>query len=180
MKVTCYISLHWKTKLERNQVKPFLKFITRPVRIEWKIYWGSKMKNKEEVKDKVCMHWNSGFCKESQCNYVHTDEDCYIHLQVWTWRYSKCRDRHEQTGTYRLRQGQTRTYRVRQGQTRIDKDRQGQAWTDRDNHEQIGTSRDKKGMSLFVPVYLCLSLPCPCLSLLDPALSLAFTGIIGK
>ena len=35
----------------------------------------SKVKKKEEVKNKVCMHWNSGFCKQSQCNYVHTDED---------------------------------------------------------------------------------------------------------
>ena len=39
------------------------------------------MKSKEEVKNKVCMHWNSAFCKESQRNYVHTDEDCCIHLQ---------------------------------------------------------------------------------------------------
>ena len=35
----------------------------------------------EEVKNMVCMHWNSAFSKESQCNYVHNYEDCYIHLQ---------------------------------------------------------------------------------------------------
>ena len=60
------------------------------------------MKSKEEVKNKVCTHWNSGFCKESQCNYDLTDEDCYIHLQ----------SRHEgiaNVETYMDRQGKTRT-----------------------------------------------------------------------
>ena len=38
------------------------------------------MKSKEEIKNKVCMYWNSGVSKEL-CNYVHTDQDKYIHLQ---------------------------------------------------------------------------------------------------
>ena len=58
---------------------------------------GKQMKSKEEVKNKVCMDWISTFCKESQCNYVHTDEDI--------WRYSKCRDLQGQTRTDRDIQG---------------------------------------------------------------------------
>ena len=48
----------------------------------------SKVKKKEEVKNMVCMHWKSGFWKQSQCNYVYTDEDCHIHLQGEKCRYS--------------------------------------------------------------------------------------------
>ena len=125
------------------------------------------MKSKEEVKNKVCMHWNSGFCKQSQCYHVHTDEDCDNRLQGEKCRYSKCRDV--------------------QGQTRTDRDRQGQAGTDREKQGQAGTGRECPCLSLFVPVCPCLSLPClclsllcPCLSLLVPVLSLALTGIIGK
>ena len=47
----------------------------------------SKVK-KKEVKNKVNMHWNSGFCKHTQCNYVHTDEDCNIHLQREKCKFS--------------------------------------------------------------------------------------------
>ena len=61
MKVTCYIHLHWrKEKLERNQVEPFVKFITNIELfglIERVIEEArSKVKKKEEVKNKVCMH----------------------------------------------------------------------------------------------------------------------------
>ena len=74
------------------------------------------MMSQEEVKNKVCMHWSSGFCKESQCNYVHTYEDFYILI---------FRGRHDGIGN-------VGTYRDRQGQKGTDKDKQGQAWTDRD------------------------------------------------
>ena len=88
----------------------------------------SKVKTTEEVKRKVCMHWNSGFCKQSQCYHVHTDDDCDNCLQKEKCRYSKCRDI----------QGQTRTHRDRQGETRTGRDRQGQT-------EQTGTDRDGHG-----------------------------------
>ena len=65
------------------------------------------MKSKDEIKNKVCVHRNSGSCKKSQCNYVHTDEDFSIHLQEKTWRYSKCRDIQGQTGTDRHRKSKT-------------------------------------------------------------------------
>ena len=120
------------------------------------------MKSKAEVTNKVSVHWKSGFCKESQCNYAHTDEDCFIPLQGLTRRYSKCRDI----------QGQTGTDKVRQGQTGTDRDRQGQAGTSMGRQRQTETSRDGNGMSLLVPACPCLSLSCPCLSLLCPSLSL--------
>ena len=136
------------------------------------------------------MHWNSAFGKESQCNYVHTDEDCYIHLQWKAWRYSKCRDIQGHTGTEKDRQGhtgtekgQTGTYRDRKGQTGTYRDRQGQGGTSKQGQGQEGTIRDRKGMSLLVPTLSLLvpALPaCPCLSLLVPGLSLASTNIIGK
>ena len=72
------------------------------------------MKSKEEFKNKGCMHWNCGSCKDSQWNHVYTDEDCYIHLKV----------QHMQRHTW--------TDRNRQGQTGPDKDKQGQVWTDMD------------------------------------------------
>ena len=31
------------------------------------------------------MHWISGFYKQSRLNYVHTDEDCDIHLGLSIW-----------------------------------------------------------------------------------------------
>ena len=68
------------------------------------------MKSKKEVKNKVGLHLNSGFCKESQCKYVHSDEDCYIHLQG-------------QTGRDKDRRGQTRTSRDKHGQTGTDRDK---------------------------------------------------------
>ena len=118
-----------KTKLERNQYEPIVKYITR---IE---LFGlnerlieearSKVKTTEEVKQKDCMHWNSGFCKQSQCYYVYTDEDCNNHLEGQKCRYRKCRDTQGQTGT--------------------DKDRQGHTWTDKDTQGQTGTDRDRQG-----------------------------------
>ena len=86
-----------------------------------------------------------------------------------------CRGRHEDIAkveTYRDRQGQARTDSDRQGYTGTDRDRQEKAGPIMDKQGQVGTSRDKKGISLFVPVYNCLSLPCPGLSLLCPCLSL--------
>ena len=61
------------------------------------------------------MHLNSDFCKDSQCNYVLTDEDCYIHMQ----------GKHEgraNVWTYMDRQGKTSKDRDIQGQTRTDRD----------------------------------------------------------
>ena len=159
----------------------------------------SKVKRKEEVRNMVCMHWNSGFCKQHQCNYVHTDEDCDIHLQGEKCRYNKCKDRQGQTGTdkdkkeqrvtdkdrqgqtgtdrdiqgqagtNRDRQGQTRTYRNSQGQTGTDRDRQGQTGTERDRQGQTGTSRDNQGQKRDC---LCWSLFVPVFPCLVPALSL--------
>ena len=113
------------------------------------------MKSKEEVKNRVCMHWNTAFRKGSQCNYGYTEEYCYIYLQGGTWRYCN-------TGTDR-------------DQKQTDRDIQGQTRTSRDKHWQTGTSRDKKGqkgnvpacpcLSLLVPVCPCLVPACPCLSL---------------
>ena len=62
-----------KAKLERNQVDPFVIFITRIelFRLSERVIEEARLKVKK----------NSGFWKESQCNYVHTDEDCYVHLQ---------------------------------------------------------------------------------------------------
>ena len=45
------------------------------------------MTSKAEVNNKVGIYWKSGFCKESHCNYVHTDtytDTDYIHLQGQT------------------------------------------------------------------------------------------------
>ena len=83
------------------------------------------------------MHWNSGFCKKSQCNHIHTNKDCYIHLKGWpmqrhTGTTGTNKDRQGQTGTDRDRQGQAGTSMGRQGQTGTDRDRPGKAWTDRD------------------------------------------------
>ena len=55
------------------------------------------MKSKEEVKNKVC--------KERQCYYVHTDEDCYIHLQGQTRTSRDSMDRQGQVGASKDRQG---------------------------------------------------------------------------
>ena len=99
---------------------------------------------------------NSGFGRESQCNYVHTDEG----------------GRHDgitNVETYRDRQGQTRTDRDIQGHTGTDKDKQGQAWTDRDKKGQAGTDRECPCLSLFVPA----------LSLLVPACPWAVLGYFG-
>ena len=71
----------------------------------------------KKVKNKVRMHWNSDFCKQSQCNYVHIDEDYNTNLQGKKFRYRNLdiyradSDRKGQTGTYRDRQGQTRKFR---------------------------------------------------------------------
>ena len=73
------------------------------------------------------MHWKSGFYKQIQCNYVHSDEDCDIHLQGKKCMYSKCRDM----------QGQNRAHIDRQGETRTGRDRQGQTWTDSRVHHGI-------------------------------------------
>ena len=50
-------------------------------RLNERVIKEERQKVKKRVKNRVFMHWNSAFCKESQCNYVNTDENCYIHLQ---------------------------------------------------------------------------------------------------
>ena len=61
------------------------------------------------------MHMTNGFYKQSQSNYIHTDEDCEIHLHGEKCGYSKCRDIQGQTGTDMDIQGHTGTDRERQG-----------------------------------------------------------------
>ena len=122
----------------------------------------SKEKKTELGKNQVFMHWNSGFCEQSQCYYVHTDEDCENYLLGEKCRVSKCTDIQGQTGTNRDKQGQRGTEMDRQGQAWTDRARKGQTWTDRDRKGQAGTSREIKGLSLFVPACPCLSLPCHC------------------
>ena len=78
------------------------------------------------------MHWNGDFCKQSQCNYVHTDEDYNTNLQGKKFRYRK----------YKYIQGQTVTEWDKQGYTGTDKDRQGNEGIDSDRQGQAGTSRD--------------------------------------
>ena len=111
------------------------------------------MKSEEEVKNKVCMHWYSGFFKKSQFNYAHIDEACLIPL----------RGIHEGIANVETNRD-TGADRDIQRQTGTDRDRQGQTRTSRDKHGQTGTSRDKhvrKRMSLFVPVCPCLFPVCP-------------------
>ena len=71
-------------------------------------------------------------------------------------------------------------------------DKQGQGGTNnvniRNQRVQAVTSRDKESswpcLSLFAPtgsfIYPACPPPCPCLSLLNPALSLDLSGIVGK
>ena len=106
----------------------------------------------EEVKNKVCMHWSSGFFKKSQCNYVHIIEDCLIHL----------RGIHEGIANVETNRD-----------TGTDRDIQRQTGTDRDRQGQVRKSMSEKN----VPVCPCLSLPCRCLSLLVPACPCAVPGI---
>ena len=110
------------------------------------------MKNKEEVKNKVCMHWNSAFCKE-----VNVTRFILMKTVIFI-----CMGRHEVIA-------HVETYRDRQGQTKTDRDIQGQTRTSRDKHGQTGTSREKQGQKGNLPVCPCLSLFIPALSLLVPA-----------
>ena len=155
------------------------------------------MKSKEDVKTRFACIGIVVFVRKVNVTMSILMKTVYIHLQWWTSRYSKCRDKEGQTRTIRDRQGQTRTDKDRQGQagtdrdrqvqTGTDKDKQGQAWTERNSQGQVWTIRDRNTLSLFVPVFPCLSLHCPglsllcpCLYLLVPALSLALTGIRGS
>ena len=69
-------------KLKRNQVDPFLIFINRIelFRLNERVIEDKKWIVKQKIK-KGLHALEQWFCKESQCNYVHTDKDCYIHLQ---------------------------------------------------------------------------------------------------
>ena len=103
------------------------------------------------------LHWNSGFCNQSQCHSVYTDEDCDNYLQGEKCSYSKCINT--------------------QGKTKTNRDRQGQKGTYRDKQKKAGTDRDKqgpKGAVLFVPA---LSLFVLALSLLAPACPCPVPGI---
>ena len=83
------------------------------------------MKNKDKVKNKVCMHWNSGFARKV---------DVVMFTLMKTVIFI-CRGRPAgiaNVETYRERQGQTRTNRNRQGHTRTSRDKQGETGTDRD------------------------------------------------
>ena len=123
------------------------------------------------------MHLNNGFCKQSHCYYIHTDEDCENHLQGEKCRYSKCIDIEGQTGRDKDKQEQKGTNKDRQGQTGTDKDKQGPTGGSTDKHGQKGAVPVCPCLSLFV---LAFSLFVPALSLIVPAMYLAMTGIIGK
>ena len=126
-----------------------------------------RLQLKKTDKDKNENVLNSGFCNQSHCSYIPTNEVCENHLQGEKCRYSKCI----------YIEGQTRRDKDRQGLTGTDKDRQGQTRTIRDRQGQARTERDCPCLSLFVPA---LSLFVPALSLPVPAMSLALTGIVGK
>ena len=153
MKVTCYINLQYKKKLEWNQIEPSVIFITK---IE---LFGLNERVIEEARWKVKKKLITRFACIGTVPFarkVHVT--LFIVMKTVIFIY---RGRHEgitNVETHRDRQGQIGTYRDRQGQARTSMDRQG----------DVGTSRDRKGMSLFVsvcpclvPAWVCLSLGCP-------------------
>ena len=88
-----------------------------------------QLKKTEEDKHENLL--NSGFCNQSHCSYIHTNEDCENHLQGEKCRHSK--------------------FIYIEGQTGRDKDRQGLTGTDKDKHRQARTKRDCPCLSLLCP-----------------------------
>ena len=165
MRVTCYINLQYKKKIERNQVDASLIFITKEE------LFGLNERVIEEARWRVKKKLKTRFACIRKVPFARN-------VDVTMFRLMKtfifiCRGRHEGTSnveTYRDRQGQTGTDKARQGHTGTDKDKKGQAWTDRDKQGQAGTERKCPCLSLLVSV-------CPCLSLLVPACSWPVLGI---
>ena len=110
MKVN-YIFIYTKeAKLGQNQMELFVKKSPTYDCLDlMKEEARSKLNKTEEVNQKLFMHWNSGFCKQSQRSHVHTDEDCANCLKGEKCRYDKCRDNNGQTWTDKGRQGLTGT-----------------------------------------------------------------------
>ena len=164
--------LHWftlkKTKLERNQVKHFVIFITRIELFGWheRVIEEAIGKVKKKFKTRfACIGTGAFAWKVNVITFILMKTVIFI-CRGRECRYSKCRDIQGQPGTYKDSQGQTRTSKNKQGQAATSSDKQRQAGTDRDRQRQKGTSRDRKGLSLFVSVWPCLVPACPCLSLL--------------
>ena len=57
-------------------------------------------REKEEIEGKVCKHWNRGYCKQENCNYLHSNSDCEYHLSGRKCRKKNCHKRHRITCKY--------------------------------------------------------------------------------
>ena len=85
------------------------------------------------------MQWNSGFYKESHCNYVH-----FIMMKTVIFIYMGRNTGLANVETYRDRQGHTGIDRARQEQAGTDRDIHGRTGTDRDRQVQTGTDKDRQ------------------------------------
>ena len=98
-----------ETQLKKDNVESFVKLITdiELFGVTEKIIDDARSKSKmeEKVQNKVCKHWNSGFCKQGHCKYLHSNEDCQIHLQGKECRDNKCMKRHRKTCRYWSKEG---------------------------------------------------------------------------
>ena len=93
-----------ETKLEKEFVRSFQRLIMElelfGITEEMLENDIARTKSCHPEEGKICKHWDKGYCKNHDCQYSHTTEDCEIHLSGNLCRSSKCRKRHRQMCRY--------------------------------------------------------------------------------
>ena len=53
----------------------------------------------------MCKHWNKGFCKHTNCHFVHAKEDCETHLSGYVCKKKDGKMRHRKMCRYWCKDG---------------------------------------------------------------------------
>ena len=93
-----------ETKIANHDIDSFVKMITSielfGVNEEALKKECDKKKENMSIKRKACKYWNSGFCKDKNCQNIHIHEDCEDHLDGYDCRNKCCQKRHRKTCKY--------------------------------------------------------------------------------
>lgn len=56
--------------------------------------------DKQKERKGSCKYWNKGFCKQSNCPYIHSEKDCEEHALGKACKEKSCHKRHRKTCRY--------------------------------------------------------------------------------